>query len=73
MKCLECNHDFPKHLILAWEVGKNEGFAYRRMCPICGLKFRNQNQGFPPGTPFRGPKAQAMLEEARQFLKGEVK
>ena len=73
MKCLECNHDFPKRLILAWEVGKNEGFAYRRMCPICGLKFRNQNQGFPPETPF-GPKNQAMVEEAKKYLtKGERK
>ena len=71
MKCVECNHDFPDHLISELTVSENGKVHRGKMCPICALKILNELSRLPPGTPFQGPNAQKMLEEARQFLKGK--
>ena len=74
MKCLECDLDFPDHLIAELAEGRNSKLYRRKMCPICANRILNNQFGLPLGTPFYGPKAQAMLEEAEQFLiKGEGK
>ena len=68
MKCPECNLDFPEHLISGLVVGKYGDFTIRKMCPICALKIMNEQSGLPPGTPFRGPNAKKIWEEAKKYL-----
>jgi hypothetical protein len=40
-----------------------------RLCPICALKERNALHGLPEDTPFQGPIARQMYEEALSYVK----
>lgn len=72
-KCLECEQLFPDHLIQDMAIGDKTGLHYVPLDPVCALKIRNQTAGLPLDTPFQGEMAQALYEEAVEFLEKQKK
>lgn len=68
-KCLECEKLFPDHLIQDMAIGDQTGLSYVPLDPVCALKIRNQTAGLPLDTPFQGEMANALWEEAVEYLK----
>lgn len=64
--CTVCHRLFPARLIQNF-FSSSEG--NRWLCPICALEKRNEIHGLPPNTPFEGEQAQALYEEAIQWVK----
>ena len=69
MKCVECKHKYPKHLIQPMVIGVRGKLEYRSVCPFCALKITNLVHGLSRTDFFPGSAAQSMLEEARKHLK----
>ena len=63
-KCEDCKKLFPEHLVvfMRWDIGPLD------IWPICARKIRNKLHRFPDYTPFPGEIAQAMYEEAIEFM-----
>lgn len=70
--CQVCNRQFPSDLIQPLVLGGGR-VAVKRYdsCPICALKLINEHHG-TSRTDFDGPKAQACLRQARQFIGEKV-
>lgn len=66
-ECSICDREFPDHLVSDMAIGRpGRELDYRTLCPMCALEATNELHGLKR-TSFDGPKAQAMLEEARTY------
>jgi hypothetical protein len=66
-QCVNCHKTYPDRLF-----GSNS-MATNPLCPICGLKIRNKFHGLPLDTPFQGPVAARMWQEAVEYDKRREK
>lgn len=71
MKCEDCGIDFPDHLVHVMHVGEKRDNAtpVGLLCPICALKKRNLIHNLPADTPFSGEQAEALRQEALEFVR----
>lgn len=69
--CGVCDRRFPAHLLSPFVTNVNEDGVGAEIacCPICGLDMTNRAHNLDPSTPFRGPQARSMHDEALQILR----
>ena len=68
-KCSACSKRFPERMIQPILVAASHRKVEWNACPICALKIRNRAAGLPKDTPFAGPQAKALHDEAVAYLK----
>lgn len=61
MLCTECKRHYPTELMIA------------RICPLCGLRWRNHIHGLPEDTPFHGQIAAQLHAAALEFDRSREK
>ena len=63
-ECASCKRKFPWELLAPFCLN---GIT-TTVCPLCALQIRNKEHGLPPNTPFHGPRAQRMWQQAKEFI-----